>query len=63
MWDCADTVTVSNGTGGDGDARLDLPAESLLRLLAGRLDPAHTPTSVRASGVDLDDVRAIFPGY
>jgi uncharacterized protein (TIGR03083 family) len=63
VWDCADTVSVDRGTGTDGDARLDLPAESLIRLLAGRLDPAHTPATVTASGVDLDEVRAIFPGY
>ncbi len=63
VWDCADTISVTSGTGADGDARVDLPAESLLRLLAGRLDPAHTPSSVTASGVELDDVRAIFPGY
>jgi uncharacterized protein (TIGR03083 family) len=63
VWDLADTVSVDSGTGADGDARVDLPAESLIRLLAGRLDPAHTPASVTASGVDLDEVRAIFPGY
>jgi uncharacterized protein (TIGR03083 family) len=63
LWDCAETVTVEPGVGGDGDARVDLPAESLIRLLAGRLDPAHTPSSVTAAGVDLDEVRAIFPGY
>jgi uncharacterized protein (TIGR03083 family) len=63
VWDCADTVSVGEGIGGEGDARVDLPAESLIRLLAGRLDPAHTPSSVTASGVDLDEVRALFPGY
>jgi uncharacterized protein (TIGR03083 family) len=63
LWDCAEIVTVGSGVGDEGDARVDLPAESLIRLLAGRLDPAHTPSTVTASGVDLDDVRAIFPGY
>jgi uncharacterized protein (TIGR03083 family) len=63
IWDCGDVVTVDEGTGADGDARLDLPAESLIRLLAGRLDPAHTPSSVTTAGVDLDEFRAMFPGY
>jgi len=38
---------------------LDLPAESLIRLVYGRLDPQHTP-SVHA---DLDALRRIFPGF
>jgi uncharacterized protein (TIGR03083 family) len=63
VWDCADAVAVEESTGADGEARVDLPSESLIRLLAGRLDPAHTPASVTASGVDLDEVRALFPGY
>ena len=40
---------------------LRLPAEALIRLVYGRLDPAHTP-DVDATGVDLDDLRQIFPG-
>jgi len=48
----------------DGEAdlpELRLPAEALIRLVYGRLDPDHTPP-VQASGVDLDELRAIFPG-
>jgi uncharacterized protein (TIGR03083 family) len=44
------------------EAELRLPAEAFLRLLYGRLDPAHTPP-VEARGVDLDELRAVFPGF
>ena len=44
-----------------GPAELRLPAEALIRLVYGRLDPAHTPP-VHASDVDLDELRRIFPG-
>jgi uncharacterized protein (TIGR03083 family) len=47
----------------DGElAHLRLPAEAFVRLVYGRLDPAHTP-AVEATGVDLDDLRRIFPGF
>jgi uncharacterized protein (TIGR03083 family) len=56
-------VTLTESDGADeGLPELRLPAEALLRLLYGRLDPAHTP-SVVAKGVDLDELRAIFPGF
>ena len=42
--------------------RLKLPAEALIRLVYGRLDPEHTPP-VEADGVDLDDLRQVFPGF
>jgi uncharacterized protein (TIGR03083 family) len=48
-------------TAGEGP-RLKLPAEALIRLVYGRLDPAHTPP-VEADGVDLDDLRQVFPGF
>lgn len=51
---------------GDGtatDAELSLPAESLLRMFAGRLDEDHRPASVSATGITLDDLRTVFPGY
>jgi hypothetical protein len=35
----------------------------LVRLAYGRLDPAHTPEGIVAEGVDLDLLRAIFPGF
>ncbi len=43
-------------------ADLTLPAEALIRLVSGRLDPAHTPL-VEADGLDLDALRNAFPGY
>ena len=49
--------------GANADAELHLPAEALLRLLAGRLDPDHTPASVSTKGIELDELRAVFPGY
>lgn len=49
---------------GPADGGLDLPAESWLRLVAGRLTPEHTPAGLTSSGAaDLDLVRRIFPGY
>jgi uncharacterized protein (TIGR03083 family) len=56
-----DAVSVQPGRAGDGGAELRLPAEALIRLIYGRLDPAHTPP-VQADGVDLDELRRIFPG-
>jgi uncharacterized protein (TIGR03083 family) len=40
-----------------------MPAESLLRLAYGRLDPAHTPADVSGDPAVLDNLRAIFPGF
>ena len=45
-----------------GLSELSLPAEAFIRLIYGRLDPAHTPR-VEAAGVDLDELRLIFPGF
>lgn len=46
------------------DGEMTLPAESWLRLIAGRLAPQHTPAGVTTSGaVDLDKLRQLFPGY
>jgi uncharacterized protein (TIGR03083 family) len=43
---------------------LKSPAEALLRLLAGRLDEAHTPETVTMTSdvVTLDQLRKVFPG-
>ena len=43
---------------------LTSPAEALLRLLAGRLDEAHTPDTltITSDAVTLDQLRRIFPG-
>jgi len=49
----------------DGVAAPDLtmPAEALLRLVYGRLDPAHTPSSVTGDTTRLADLRKAFPGF
>ncbi|HEY7432303.1 MAG TPA: maleylpyruvate isomerase family mycothiol-dependent enzyme [Streptosporangiaceae bacterium] len=47
----------------DGSATLQLPAEALVRLVYGRLDPGHTPSAVTAAGVDLAALRRAFPGF
>ena len=56
-----ESVTLTPTDGEAGLPELRLPAEALIRLAYGRLDPAHTPP-VHASDVDLDELRAIFPG-
>jgi uncharacterized protein (TIGR03083 family) len=48
--------------GTDPGATLDLPAEALIRLVYGRLDPGHAP-GVVTSGVALGDLCALFPGF
>ena len=45
-----------------GLSELRLPAEAFVRLLYGRLDPDHTPPA-ESTGVDLDELRPIFPGF
>lgn len=62
LLDLGDTVTL---TPTDGDAvrpELALPAEAFVRLVYGRLDPAHTPP-VESRNVDLDELRQVFPGF
>jgi uncharacterized protein (TIGR03083 family) len=49
---------------GTGAGRLELPAEAFMRLVAGRLDPDHTPaTTVTEGRPNLDEMRRLFPGY
>jgi len=43
-------------------ATLVLPAEALIRLIYGRLDPTVTPP-LTISGIELDDLRRTFPGF
>jgi uncharacterized protein (TIGR03083 family) len=40
---------------------LELPAEALVRLVYGRLDPDHTPP-FRGDEADLNELRLAFPG-
>jgi uncharacterized protein (TIGR03083 family) len=47
----------------EATARLRLPGEAFVRLMYGRLDPDHTPTSVEPDGVELNTVRACFIGF
>jgi hypothetical protein len=45
-----------------GLSELRLPAEAFVRLVYGRMDEAHTPP-VESAGVELDELRQIFPGF
>jgi uncharacterized protein (TIGR03083 family) len=45
-----------------GLSELTLPAEAFVRLVYGRLDADHTPP-VESAGVELDELRPIFPGF
>lgn len=46
------------------DGEVSLPGEALIRLIAGRLDPDHTPAGVTESGErGLADLRQVFPGF
>ena len=53
------TLTQSDDAGSLPELRL--PAEAFVRLVYGRLDPAHTP-AVKTSDVDLEELRQLFPG-
>src|SRR5579863_2209427 len=57
-----DSISLAESDGEEGLPELRLPAEAFIRLVYGRLGPAHTPP-VQADGVDLDDLRTIFPGF
>ncbi|MDQ1616437.1 MAG: hypothetical protein QOJ60_2376 [Actinomycetota bacterium] len=58
-----DGGTDDGGTDGRGiDATLTGSADAFLRLVYGRLDPAHTPHVTVGGGADLDLLRGCFPG-
>jgi uncharacterized protein (TIGR03083 family) len=60
----ADGAALTSGDDGpaaEGEATVRLPAEALIRLFYGRLDPEHTP-SVDVDGIDLATLRQMFPG-
>ncbi len=60
--EATDTVRLEPAEPDGSVPHLRLPSEALVRLVYGRLDPAHTPP-VEASELDLDEVRRIFPGF
>ena len=57
-----DAVSLTESDGGQRLPELRLPAEAFVRLVYGRLGPHHTPP-VEADGVDLDELRHLFPGF
>jgi uncharacterized protein (TIGR03083 family) len=57
-----DPVTIEPADGAATDGRIALPAEAFLRLVAGRLDPEHTPAVEQSGARGLDDLRTAFPG-
>jgi uncharacterized protein (TIGR03083 family) len=59
-----ESVSMTDWPGADGAAaQVRMPAESLVRLAYGRLDPAHTPADVSGDPAALEKLRAIFPGF
>lgn len=62
-----ETVTLSaadvgEAQPGSGLPEIRLPAEAFVRLVYGRLDPAHTPAA-KTRGAGLDELRRLFPGF
>jgi uncharacterized protein (TIGR03083 family) len=56
-----DGVTLSPSDPAD-EPDLELPAEALIRLVFGRLDPDHTPAGIVGAS-HLDELRQVFPGF
>lgn len=59
----ADSVTLAPWQDGTGVPEIGLPDAALVRLIYGRLDPAHTPAQVTGDPADTERVRAVFPGF
>ncbi|MEO5875908.1 MAG: maleylpyruvate isomerase family mycothiol-dependent enzyme [Streptosporangiaceae bacterium] len=55
-----ESVTLGPWDSGTVEAELELPAEAFLRLVYGRLDPAHTPEGIKG---ELGPLRRLFPGF
>lgn len=56
-------VSLEPGDAAGGPPRLELSSEALIRLVYGRLDDRHLGDPLpRATGVELDALRTIFPG-
>jgi uncharacterized protein (TIGR03083 family) len=60
--DAGDSVALLAADEEEGLPTITLPAEAFIRLVYGRLDPQHTPQLETHDDVDLDELRAIFPG-
>jgi uncharacterized protein (TIGR03083 family) len=59
-----DGAADGGGAAGGADVpQVTMPAEALLRLSYGRLDPDHTPASVTGDDEVLEKLRLIFPGF
>ena len=56
-----EAVGLTESDGEESLPELRLSAEAFIRLIYGRLGPQHTP-QVEADGVDLDELRQLFPG-
>ena len=62
----ADTVIMTDWPADGTDVpvgEVSMPAEALLRLAYGRLDSGHTPATVSGDPDDLNQLRAVFPGF
>jgi uncharacterized protein (TIGR03083 family) len=57
-----EAVSLTESDAEEGLPELRLPAEAFVRLVYGRLGPHHTPP-VEADGVDLGELRQMFPGF
>lgn len=64
-WDTAGTFdSAARIAPGSVHLLLEIPAEALVRLIYGRLDPDHTPTGIQPRPpLETDDLRAVFPGF
>jgi uncharacterized protein (TIGR03083 family) len=58
--DAVQFSTAADGT--DAEPALTMPAESFIRLVYGRLDPQHTPSTVDGDAAALEQLRSVFPG-
>lgn len=59
----SDDVRLGEWDDGQADAVVRMPSEALLRLVYGRLDTEHSPpVEIEGAGVDLEDLRQVFPG-
>jgi uncharacterized protein (TIGR03083 family) len=62
--DATHLTSVDDSTDTSGvDGELMLPAEALLRLVYGRLDPRHTPPHKATDDTLLEKLRVIFRGF